>query len=122
MTKLVFVYNADSGFMNGMFDFFHKMMKPSTYSCDLCTITHNHTGMRKAWRSYLKSLNIEKDYLHKDEFRKLYPEHSQTELPAIFLLKEDLKMIISSEELKDADLSQLTSMLKEKIVSCRVRI
>jgi len=120
MPTLIFVYNADSGFMNGMFDFFHKMMKPSTYSCELCVITHNHTGMRKAWRNYLKSLNIEKDYLHKDEFKKRFPNHANLQLPAVFLLDQDLIQIISSEELKGADLSQLTDILKEKIVSCRI--
>lgn len=122
MQKLIFVYNADSGFMNGMFDFFHKMMKPSTYSCDLCVVTHNHAGMRKAWKNYLKSLNIEKDYLHKDEFREKYPNHPVNEFPAVFLEEKDLELIISSKELKGADLSQLISLLKEKIVSCRLKV
>jgi len=120
MQRLIFVYNADSGFMNGMFDFFHKLMKPSTYNCDLCVITHNHTGMRKAWKEYLMSLNIEKEYLHKDEFKKLYPAFSTLEFPAVFLQNDSIEQIISAEELKDADLSELTNLLKKHVVSCRV--
>lgn len=119
MPRLIFVYNADSGFMNGVFGFFHKMMKPSTYSCDLCIITHNHTGMRKAWKNYLKSLKIEKDYFHKDEFKKRFP-YVKPQLPAIFLQSDELQLIITAEELKGADLSQLISLLKNQIDSCRV--
>jgi len=120
MPKLIFVYNADSGFMNGMFDFFHKLMKPRTYSCDLCVITHKHTGMRKAWKNYMKSLKVEKDYLHKDEFQKRYPNQDSVKLPAVFFEDQDLMQIISSEELKGADLNEFTKLLKMKISSNRI--
>ena len=31
--RLVFVYNAKSGVINGIFDYVHKFVSPSTYSC-----------------------------------------------------------------------------------------
>ncbi len=119
MPKLIFVYNADSGVMNGMFDFFHKIMNPSSYSCDLCLITHSHTGMRKAWKNALKSLKIEKDYLHKDEFKQRYPNYTSVKLPAIFLAENELTQIISSKDLESTDLIQLIGLLREKVVSSR---
>lgn len=120
-TKIIFVYNAKSGFINGFFGFFHKVMKPSTYKCDLCIVTHNHVGMRKAWSSYLNSLSINKDYLHKDEFAKLYPESLIEEFPSILLQNgRDLEEIVSEAELKELDLAQLTFLLESKLVSYRL--
>jgi len=119
MPKLIFVYNADSGVMNGMFDFFHKIMNPKSYSCDLCLITHSRTGMRKAWKNALKSLKIEKDYLHKDEFKQRYPNYTSVKLPAIFLAENELTQIISSKDLESTDLIQLIGLLREKVVSSR---
>ena len=119
--KLIFVYNADSGFISGIFDFFHKMMKPSTYKCDLCMITHNYLGMRKAWKSYLDSLPYEKDYFHKDEFEKMYPINENISFPAVFLAGEELEPIIMSDELEDIDLAQLTTLLQNRLISCRIK-
>ena len=120
MPKLIFVYNADSGVMNSMFDFFHKIMNPSGYSCDLCLITHSHIGMRKAWKNALKSLKVKKEYLHKDEFKLHYPNYASVKFPAIFLEENELTQIITSKDLKSTDLSQLISLLKEKVVSSRI--
>ena len=73
MAKLVFVYNAESGIVNGIFDSFHKILKPSTYTCDLCVITHNHVGIRKAWGKQMESIVIDKIYLHRDSRRTAEP-------------------------------------------------
>lgn len=120
-TKLIFVYNADSGLVNGIFDFFHKMMKPSTYKCDLCMITHNYTGMRKAWKSYLETLPFEKDYFHKDEFLLSFPNLPHENVPAIFYSSNgELEKVVTSKELENIDLAELTELLKNKLVSCRL--
>ena len=117
MPKLIFVYNADSGVINGMFDFFHKIMNPSGYSCDLCLITHSHIGMRKAWRNSLKSLKVKKQYLHKDEFKLHYPNYSSVKFPAIFLEEKELIQIITSKDLENIALSRLIRLLKEEVDS-----
>ncbi len=44
MNSLLFVYNADSGLVAGLFDSAHKLLSPSTYQCQLCTLTHGVTG------------------------------------------------------------------------------
>lgn len=121
MHKVVFVYNADTGLMNGMFDFFHKLVKPDTYQCSLCKVTHNMTGMRNAWKSYLDSLALEKDFYHRDEFKKQFPEWTHHPLPAVFLLKdEELTEIITAENLNQLDLPQLIDKLREEIMLCKV--
>jgi len=38
-TTKIFVYNADSGPINGLKDYFHKIIKPETYECNLCAVT-----------------------------------------------------------------------------------
>ncbi|WP_232221892.1 hypothetical protein [Methanococcoides burtonii] len=43
---LIFVYNADSGLINEMKDYVHKIVSPSTYECNLCAITYGNTGIK----------------------------------------------------------------------------
>jgi hypothetical protein len=72
-------------------------------------ITHNHAGMRSAWKSYLDNLSVEKEFHHKDQFQKKYPNHGKTLLPAVFIQKSDLKLkkIVSAETLNEGDLGTL---------------
>ena len=73
---LIFIFNADSGAINSIKDFFHKMIKPSTYECNLCAVTFGNFGMKKEWVQYLseidKDVNIE--FYHRDEFEEYFPE------------------------------------------------
>lgn len=82
-SKLIFVYNADSGVFNLMTDIAHKIFSPQTYACNLCAITHSNFGMKKEWKEYLESLDEELEFLHADEFKEKYPLE-KVELPAIF--------------------------------------
>ena len=38
--KLIFVYNADSGPVSGLFDIGHKLFSPDTYQCGPVSYTH----------------------------------------------------------------------------------
>jgi len=86
--RLLFVYNADSGLFNTLADIGHKMLSPDTYECRLCALTHGYFTERKAWRSFLESLDADCDFLHRDEFRKRHPEVAAP-LPAVFRLDGD---------------------------------
>ena len=86
---IIFVYNADSGIFNLLSDMAHKAISPETYSCQLCMLTHGHFGMRDQWQEYLRTLNAKKEFLHRDEFVKKYPEHD-AELPALFLERDNV--------------------------------
>ena len=110
--KLIFVYNADSGKINALQDSIHKIISPATYSCRLCQLTHSFFKERKEWSDFVKSLNIECEFLHKDEF----PEKKH-KLPAVFLSKGNkLKTVISAEQFGDIqDLPSLISFLQNAL-------
>jgi hypothetical protein len=84
---LVFVYNADSGLMNGLIDMGHKIVSPHTYACSLCGVTYNLLGMRPQWRRFVQGLGRPVRFLHRDE---LAAEYGVTDvaLPAVFELRD----------------------------------
>lgn len=69
---LVFVYNADSGMFNTLTDIAHKVFSPSTYSCNLCSISHSYFSERDEWKDFISGLDAECEFLHRDEFEKKY--------------------------------------------------
>lgn len=93
-SKLIFVYNADSGVFNLMTDIAHKIFSPQTYACNLCAVTHSNFGMKKEWKEYLESLDIPPEFLHADEFKQKYPTE-KVELPAIFREKNEGGLILT---------------------------
>ena len=84
-TKLIFVYNADSGLFNTLTDIGHKIFSPETYHCPLCDLTHGYFTMRKEWGDFLERLDYELVFLHRDEFIKQHPDLSHTLLPVILV-------------------------------------
>lgn len=87
-TKLLFVYNADSGLFNTVTDIAHKLLSPKTYECNLCSITHGVFKVRESWVNFLQQLDAECEFLHKDEFLKKYAAVN-VEFPAIFKIEKD---------------------------------
>ena len=116
--KLVFVYNADSGFFNLLSDMAHKAFSPDTYNCQLCKLTHGHFGMQEQWKGYLESLDAELIFLHRDEFLQTYGQH-EAALPALFLDCDGVAELFMSEEsinacaTLEALITQLDSQLGE---------
>ncbi|MEO0424750.1 MAG: hypothetical protein AAF184_20605 [Pseudomonadota bacterium] len=70
--KLIFVYNANAGWLNSAWDSAHKLLSPSTYKCSLCAITHHPLGMRLAWSAFVDELGHEVEFLHRDEAAARY--------------------------------------------------
>lgn len=100
-TTLLFIYNANSGTLNGLFDLMHKCISPKKYPCDLCAITYDIKGMLPIWKKYTNTLPYKIFFLHKDELKKEYPLIT-TSLPAIVLLHNNtFQVIISSEDFKE---------------------
>ena len=83
MKSLIFVYNADSGIFNSISDSIHKIISPSTYQCNLCKITYGITNEKDEWKNYISSLPYRVIFLHKEEFKKQYPNVKER-LPAVF--------------------------------------
>ena len=68
--EIIFVYNARSDKINKLIDFAHKIISPSTYSCDLCTLTHTNFGQRKDWKAFLENSSYLLHVYYKDQFEK----------------------------------------------------
>jgi len=101
-SKLVFVYNADSGVFNLAADIAHKMFSPQTYACNLCALTHSNFGMKKDWKKYLESLDADLEFLHADEFKRKHALED-IELPAIFKAEndDDLALLIDAQTINE---------------------
>jgi hypothetical protein len=96
---LIFVYNADSGMLSTIKDYFHKMVKPSTYQCNLCALTYNNMGMVKDWKTFTEELDVPTEFLHKDEFVEKYG-HDKDPLPACYITKGDgIELFISQKDM-----------------------
>jgi hypothetical protein len=80
--RLIFVYNADSGFFNMLSDVARKLLSPETYHCKLCALTYSPFAIRTEWRGFLAGLATECRFLHRDEFAHEYPL-MEIALPAV---------------------------------------
>lgn len=113
---LIFVYNADSGFVSTLLDIGHKIVSPQTYSCNLCAITHSTFSMRDEWKSFVAGLGVPVEFLHRDELAERHGLRD-VQLPAIFLKAEDgLKPWISREEIdRCRSLDELKRLVEHKL-------
>ncbi|TCD04833.1 hypothetical protein EYB45_04610 [Erythrobacteraceae bacterium CFH 75059] len=71
--EVIFVYNADGGLASRAMDAVHKIVRPETYACDLCMITHGALTMRREWRTFTRRLGVPNRALHRDEFAREFP-------------------------------------------------
>ncbi|WP_026933595.1 hypothetical protein [Christiangramia echinicola] len=113
MKKLIFVYNADSGKLNALMDSLHKVVNPSSYSCKLCELTYGAIEEKKVWKNFRENLDVDTEFLHRNEFQKLYASKFgyKFEFPLIlaqtdkglevFLSKNEFSEIYYLEELID---------------------
>ncbi|UOQ77402.1 hypothetical protein MUN84_01395 [Hymenobacter sp. 5516J-16] len=119
MTELLFVYNADSGVVNGLLDSLHKTLSPATYACSLCAITYGTTSMRPQWRKFLKSLPVRATFLHRNELARRYPALLTEPLPAVFqrdnLAATDWQVVIAAAELSFLDLPGLIQLVRQRL-------
>ncbi len=109
--KLVFVYNADSGFINTLIDIGHKAISPQTYECNLCGLTFGLIGEHKQWKKFREESNTEMEFLHRDEFE---PKSARKfEYPVILKENNDLSVMISQAELNEIQtLDELISQVE----------
>lgn len=98
---LIFIFNANSDTISSIKDFFHKMIKPLTYNCNLCAVTFGNFGMKKDWAEYVSGLeeDVNIEFLHKDEFEKYYDINDANYPSAYFHAKEFTKIFITQDEM-----------------------
>lgn len=116
--KLIFVYNADSGALNGLFDIAHKLFQPDTYQCALCSLTHDTFAEKQIWKDFRERNHAQMSFYHKDEFEQTF--HTKFTYPVV--LSENgntLDTVMSAEDLaktKNADalIERIESVLAPK--------
>jgi len=114
--KLIFIYNADSGLLNTVKDFWHKALRPSTYQCNLCQTTFGTFGAKKEWKSFINTLEVDTEFLHKDEFLESY-DVQDAKYPSAYLLEDgSLRLLISQEEMNNvATIPEMEDLVSSKI-------
>ncbi|MFW9874655.1 MAG: hypothetical protein ACFFG0_16230 [Candidatus Thorarchaeota archaeon] len=114
--KLVFVYNADSDVISLFKDFWKKILRSGSYQCRLCGITYGAFSMKKEWKEFIKNLNIDTEFLHKDEFEEKYGLNDSL-YPSAYLNQDGkLKLLISQEEMNSVkDLDEIKALVLTKI-------
>ena len=105
MEKLLFVYNAKSDIIHSIFDYAHKIIQPSSFSCSLCKLTHGNFSEKKDWKQFRQEVNIEMEFYHIDEFEAIYPKSNS--YPVVFKdSNNELQELISTEYLSQISTTQ----------------
>ena len=111
-SKLVFVYNADSGMFNTLKDVTHKIVSPETYECNLCSITHGNFSMHSEWKSFINEIDYPVLFLHRNEAREQYGVTDQ--LPAVYMeTTDELELRLDARAI---NLCKSIEELKEKLL------
>ena len=115
--RLIFIYNADSGVRSVILDSAHKIFSPDTYKCSLCDITYGAFTENSIWKNFRKETNLEMEFLHKDEFRKVYRSKSGHKFTFPILLVEGvngLEVLVNTTELDTLDSTEQLIALVER--------
>ena len=116
-SRLILVYNANGGVLNGLRDSVWKAFRPSTYPCSLCALTYGWLSMHGSGRRFLDGLPHTKAFYHKDDFAAAFPDQ-QVALPVILLAPADgaPQVLVSAAEL-DAlpDLDALIALVGTRV-------
>lgn len=115
-SRILFIYNADAGFVPLMRDWLVKLFRPAIYPCRLCALTHGLFAMHGQWARTLAALPIDHVALYRDEWRVRYP-CDETTLPAILLERDgERRLLVSAEDFADmADLDRLVALLHARL-------
>ncbi|WP_422083732.1 GTPase [Ulvibacterium sp.] len=118
LEKLIFIYNADSGLRNLLIDGAHKILSPATYECHLCDITYGAFTENKLWKAFRKNSDLELEFLHRDEFAKVYRSkfgYKFTFPIVLALVDQNLEVFIKTEELNALeDARALIGLIEER--------
>lgn len=115
--RLLFVYNADGTLIGQLGDAVHKALSPSTYQCHLCRLTYGLVREKKQWRTFVDTLPLPTEFLHRDELGKRHPQCAGEVLPALFVVDdEEAQVLIPAVELNGAtDLADLCRLVTERV-------
>ena len=91
-------------------DFWKKILRPSSYECNLCLQTFSTFGMKKSWKIFIQNLEIETEFLHRNEFEEMY-KIKDAKYPSayiqengnftLFITQDEMNAVKSLEEMED---------------------
>lgn len=114
--SLIWIFNADSGAINSMKDFFKKIVKPNEYECNLCQVTFGNFGMKNEWKEYVSELPIDSEFLHRDEFEGMFDIKDAKYPSAYFKEDSTLKLFISQKEMNAmSSVKELEGLVDKKL-------
>jgi hypothetical protein len=117
--KLIFIYNANSGSHNAILDTAHKIFSPSTYNCSLCDITFGIFTENKVWRKFRAQSKTPMEFLHKDEFLKMYSSKFGKKYTFPIVLaetdEEEFEVLITTEKMNS--LKNVESLMSEVLAT-----
>ncbi len=117
--RLLMVYNADGGLVNGALDLLHKTFSPATYACRLCDLTYGTFGMKRDWRATIEALPLPVTFLHRDEWLGTRPG-DPTPLPAILIERGDgaVETLVSAADFEGVtSLASLQALLAGRLAA-----
>lgn len=80
ITRLIFVFDAESGLFGAVIDSARKMLLLN--GCALCSLTHGVAGERTEWRTCKEEIGVPIAYHHRDDLPALVKAVA-TELPCV---------------------------------------
>ena len=91
--ELIFCYNARKGFINGIIDFLHKSLSPTTYSCNLCSITHTYKKNER-WKKFISNSKVKISFIYIDDLKRNNLSKFVNEIPCCFIKNENNHKIL----------------------------
>ena len=85
-------------------DSLHKVVNPSSYSCKLCNLTYGTFEEKRSWKRFRENLEIETEFLHRNEFQRIYASKfgHKFEFPLILAQTDKgLEVLVSFKKLSE---------------------
>ena len=118
--EIVFVYNADGTISGKAKDFVHKIVRPSTYDCQLCAVTFGFAGMKSKWRQFIATLDATVSFLHRDELGDDHSSIVGQALPGTWQRTDSgpWNVLVDSSTMRSCDsLDELIELMQARLSS-----
>ncbi len=99
-SKIIFIYNANTDPISAAVDYAHKVFKPSTYKCELCSLTHHNLGQRSAWKAFKARTEADLEFWYIRQFEKRHK--AKYEYPIILnKVSNGFEVLMSKQEIAE---------------------
>ena len=74
-------------------------------------------GVKKDWKKFIQNLNIETEFLHKNEFEEKFPSIKDAKYPSAYIQDDgNLALFITQDEMnKVKSLEEMEAIVSEKV-------